>query len=379
MQAGLDAALDSALAEKRIVGAVLIVTEGGKRVHARAVGHSDRATGRAMQLGDRFRLASVTKPVASALFMALEEDGTWSLDAPVTDFLPGFRPRLPDGTAPEITLHHLLTHSSGLGYRFLEAETGPYARAGISDGMDQPGLSMAENLGRIAAAPLYFPPGTAWRYSVGIDVLGAAAEAATGQSLQQLIDSRISAPLGLTSLRFTTPPAPDLATAYLDASPEPIPAEDGMRPLLWDEGGVTFAPSRAHDAGSFASCGAGLTGSAPDIMAVLASLAGHGTPLLSPDSVARMSRPQIPTDMPTIQGPGWSFGYGWAVHTDPAASNSALPAGTMKWGGVYGHSWFMDPANDRISLLLTNTAYEGMSGTLPDQINSAIYGPAPAG
>lgn len=370
----LDTALERALAEKRIVGGVLLVSEGGAESYARAVGLSDRDAGRAMQLTDRFRLASVTKPIATATFLSLVEDGTLSLSDPVTKYLPEFRPRLPDGSQPEITLHHLITHTSGLGYSFLEPETGPYPQAGISDGMDQPGLSMAENLRRIAAAPLYFAPGTGWRYSVGLDVMGAVAEAATGQGMQDLIDARISAPLGLTTLKFHVPPAEDLATPYINATPEPEPLNDGDRPLLWGEGGVTFAPSRAHDPASFPSCGAGLTGSAGDVMAVFRSLLGHGPAILKPETVATMLRPQIPGDVLTIRGPGFSFGYGWAIVTDPALAAVSEPAGMVKWGGVYGHSWFMDPGAARVSVLLTNTAYEGMQGVLPAEIVSAFYG-----
>lgn len=370
----LDAALEAAVAEKRIVGGVLLVSEKGETAYARAIGLSDRDSGRAMAETDRFRLASVTKPIATACFMSLVEDGTLALEDPVTAYLPEFRPRLPDGTAPEITLHHLVTHTSGLGYRFLEAETGPYPQAGISDGMDQPGLSMAENLERIASAPLYFVPGKGWRYSVGLDVMGAVAEAATGQGMQALIDARIAEPLGLTTLKFTVPPAEDLATPYINAAPEPRALKDGDRPLLWGEGGVTFAPTRVHDAGSFPSCGAGLTGSVGDVMAVFRSLIGHGTPILKPDTVARMMQPQIPRDVLTIRGPGFSFGYGWAIVTEPALAAVPDPAGMLKWGGVYGHSWFIDPAAERISLLLTNTAYEGMQGILPAEIVSAFYG-----
>ncbi len=370
----LEAALDAAVSEARIVGGVHLVSESGERFYQRAVGHSDREAGRTMAPETRFRLASVAKPIMTIVFMSLVEDGTIALDDPVTKFLPAFRPTLPDGRAPVITLHHLLTHTSGLGYRFLESEDGPYARANISDGLDQPGLSMAENLTRIASAFLYFEPGTAWRYSVGLDVMGAVAEAATGQTLQDLLDARVSVPLGLTSLRFHTPPAPDLATPYFSANPTPERMSDGIRPPLWGEGGVTFAPSRAHDAGSFPSCGAGLVGSAQDVVAVLESIRGHGPKVLNPDTIAAMTRSQIPADVLTLQGPGIGFGYGWGIVTDPVAANTGQPKGTMKWGGVYGNSWFMDPVNDRISVLLTNTAYEGMSGTLPADIVAAFYG-----
>lgn len=373
MKQKLDAALDDALKDGAIVGGVLMVSEKGETVYARAVGCADRETATPMTLDARFRLASVTKPIMTAVFMSLVEEGMLDLFAPITDHLPGFRPRLPGGEAPEITLHHLLTHSSGLGYRFLESETGPYARENISDGLDQPGLSLEENLSRIAAAPLYFAPGAGWRYSVGLDVAGAAAEAATGESLQTLLDRRVSEKLGLSSLRFhVAPEEDDLVTPYRDAPGEPALLVDGYRQPLWDEGGVSFAPSRVYDPRSFPSCGAGLVGSAPEVLAVLRHLQEGGAPLLKSGTVAEMMRNQLAPGVHTMHGPGWGFGYGWGVLTDPALAQIGEPKGIVKWGGVYGHSWFMDPEK-RIVLLLTNTAYEGMSGQLPARIADIFY------
>ena len=372
MKTTLDDILDRALADKRIVGGVLLVEERGAPAYSRALGLSDREAGRAMTLDTRFRLASVTKPIMSALFMGLEEDGVFRLGDPVTDYLPWFTPALPDGRQPVITLHHLLTHSSGLGYRFLQDEQGPYALAGVSDGLDQPGRGMEDNLRRLATAPLYFEPGTAWRYSLGLDVLGAVAEAATGEGLQALLDRRIAAPLGLRQLQFVTTPGADLAAPYLDGRPEPVLMQDGVRHPLFD-GAVTFVPSRAFDTRSFPSSGAGLVGPPGEVMTVLRCLLAGGAPILRPETVARMKQPQLPQGVWTMHGPGWSFGYGWGVLADPGLAGVAQPGGLMKWGGVYGHSWFMDPRAERLSLLMTNTAYEGMNGRLPLEIAAAFY------
>ena len=104
--------LDNAIAEKRLVGAVALVAKDGELVYRRAAGLADREAGRAMREGDVFRLASVTKPFVAAAAMRLVEDGAIALDDPVTHFLPDFRPRLPSGEAPTLTIHHLLTHTS---------------------------------------------------------------------------------------------------------------------------------------------------------------------------------------------------------------------------------------------------------------------------
>ena len=370
----VEQALSSALEDRRVVGGVLVISEGGQKPVERAFGLMDEKAGRVMQSNARFRLASVTKPVATALFMTMVEDGTLDLQAPVTDFLPEFRPALPDGSRPTITLHHLLTHTSGLGYRFLESEASAYAAAGVSDGLDQPGLDMEENLRRLASVPLYFAPGQGWRYSLGIDVMGAVAEVATGRPLQQLLEDRICAPLGLRTLAFhLDPEGPELAKPYFNTSSGPQPLHDGMRIPLWDEAGVTFSPKRVHDEGSFPSCGAGLVGDAADLMTFFRAMLAGGGPILSPATVRTMMKNQLPDGVHTLHGPGWGFGYGWGVLTEPQGPSAHLPPGLLKWGGVYGHSWFMDPAAERICLLLTNTSYEGMGGKLPADLVTAFY------
>src|SRR5690606_40735153 len=112
---------------------------------------SDREAGRAMKEDDIFRLASITKPLVTAAAMRMIELGKLALETPVTDFLPDFKPKLPDGSTPTITIRHLLTHTAGLSYDFLQPETGPYNTIKVSAGIDGD-LTMEENLGRMVQA-----------------------------------------------------------------------------------------------------------------------------------------------------------------------------------------------------------------------------------
>ena len=116
-------------------------------------------------------------------------------------FLPDFVPRLPDGSAPLISVRHLLTHTAGLGYPSLTPGD-PYEAAHISTGLDQPGVSMQENLQRIASAPLYSPPGSAWRYSVATDVLGAIIAVVHSGSLADAVATYVTEPLGMRDSAF---------------------------------------------------------------------------------------------------------------------------------------------------------------------------------
>ena len=263
--ARLDAVVDKALAESRIVGGVVLVARDGVLVYRRAAGFADREEGRAMREGEVFRLASVTKPFVAATAMRLVEQGAIALDDPATRFLPEFRPRLESGEAPPLTIHSLLTHTSGLGYSFQEGADGPYHRLGVSDGRDQPGLAIEENLRRLGAAPLNFAPGAAWRYSLAMDVLGAILAKASGRTLPDLVRDLVLEPLGLNDSGFAVPSGVRLATPYRDGAPEPMRMGDGDL-VTFGDALIHFAPSRELDPASYASGGAGMVGTAHDVL-----------------------------------------------------------------------------------------------------------------
>lgn len=368
----LDRVLTRAIDEERIVGAVLLVARQGDLAYATATGLADREAQRPMRPGDVFRLASLTKPMVSATAMALVERSRLALDAPVTDWLPEFRPALPDGTRPTITLHHLLTHTAGLDYRFNQPDAGPYRDLNVSDGLDQPGLSLDENISRLQQAPLIYAPGTAWRYSLGIDVLGAVLEKVGGKPLQDLVAEFVTGPLGMTETRFAASPDTPLVTPYADGHPRPVRMGD-THVLPFDAARITFAPGRAYDPTSYPSGGAGMIGTASDFLRFLEAIREGGAPILTPATVERMATPQVPPEQMAMR-PGWGFGYGWSVLADPTTAQSPQAAGTIQWGGVYGHNWFVDRKTGISSVLLTNTALEGMIGPLTIEVRDAVYG-----
>lgn len=360
---------------QRLVGAVVLVREHGVLRHASATGLADRESVTPMQRDQLFRLASVSKPLLSTVILRLVAEGVLDLDTSVQRWLPDFRPALADGTAPPISLRQLLSHSSGLGYRFLEADAkGPYARAGVSDGMDANPLSLADNVRRIAQAPLLFAPGSHWLYSLGVDVAGAVAEAATGESLQALLERLLAAPLGLRDTAFAARNAARLATPYVSDTPQPHRLREGevVAPF---EGtvGIEYSLARATDASRFPSAGAGLVGSADEVMAVLEALRDvQRSGLLPPALAAEMASPQVGEQGPP-EPAGWGFGLGFAVLRDAAASGTPQSAGTWRWGGAYGHSWFVDPGRGLSVVALTNTLYEGMDGAFVDELRDAVY------
>ncbi|QEL26191.1 beta-lactamase family protein [Bosea sp. F3-2] len=376
LSARIDAAIARAIDEKRIVGAVVLVARDGETVYRRAMGLADRELNVPMREDTLFRLASVSKLFVSVAAMVLISQGRLSLDAPVTTWLPEFRPTLPDGSAATITIRHLFTHTAGLGYGFLEPEDGPYHRVGVSDGMDRAEISLHENLRRLASVPLLFTPGTAWLYSLSIDVLGAIVSAAFGGSLPVAIGALLARPLGLADTGFVVPDPARLAAAYADDSPAPRRMSEPDRiPMLEGLADIVMDPSRAFDPEAFPSGGAGMIGRADETLRLLEALRKGGEPLLPTALVCEMGRVQ--TGEVAVAGwPGWGYGLGFSVLKDAAAAGTSESPGTWRWGGAYGHSWFVDRARKLSVVAFTNTALEGMSGggRFPQEICRAIYG-----
>jgi CubicO group peptidase (beta-lactamase class C family) len=366
VQQAIDAVVDEVLEAGRVVGAVVLVRDHGEPVYARAAGYADRETAIPMALDTVFRWASLTKPVVAATALALMEHGRLDLDDPVTRFLPDFEPHMLDGSAPRISVRHLLTHTAGLGYPSLALDD-PYVAAGVSAGLDQPGMSMQENLRRIASAPLYFPPGSAWRYSVATDVLGAIIAVVRGTSLADAVANYVTDPLRMLDSGFVVREPARLAVPYADGNPRAVRMGE---PHRVEE--LVFSPARAFDQRSFQSGGGGMVGTAGDFMTFLETLRTGGAPILTRETVQLASRNQVGS-LREQEEPGWGFGFLSAVLTDADRAGSPAHVGTLSWGGVYGHSWFHDPAAELSVVGLTNTALEGCMGSFPADVQASIY------
>ncbi|MDC0711059.1 serine hydrolase [Stigmatella sp. ncwal1] len=369
----LDRVIDQALADQRIVGTVVLVAQDGKVIYHRAAGYADREAKRPMREDALFRLASMTKTIVSATALSLVDQGQLTLDEPITRWLPTFRPKLTDGREPPITVRQLLTHTAGLAYGLGEPETDPYLQAHVSNGLDQPGLDLDENLRRIASAPLLFEPGTQWNYSVATDVLGAVLIRAGGAPLPTLVERLITHPLGLTDTAFTVKAPARLAAVYTGERPSPARV-DGYRHVPTETMNLRVDPRRAFNPRSFPSGGAGMIGTAKDYLTFLEAVRTGTLPGLKKTTQAQMTSHQLGA-LQQAAGPGWGFAFGAAVLVDPAQAHSPQSPGTYRWGGVYGHSWFVDPERRLTVVALSNTFPEGMSGAFPTALRDALYAP----
>ncbi|AGC48716.1 beta-lactamase [Myxococcus stipitatus DSM 14675] len=370
--AKMDAVIDKALQEQRIVGTVVVVVKDGQVIYRRAAGYSDREARTPMREDAVFRLASMTKPLVSTTALALVDQGKLSLEDPVTRYLPTFRPRLADGREPIITVRHLLTHSSGLMYGFQHAPGEGYPKAGISDGLDNPqGLTLEENLRRLSSVPLAFEPGARWHYSLSTDVLGAVVARAGGAALPQVVEKLVTQPLKMKDTGFSVKDASRLAVPYSDGKPAPVRMGQAHG-VPFGEGVVQFAPDRVLNPSAFPSGGAGMVGTADDFARFLEALRQGGAPVLKKSTAQQLGVVQRGPEAQT-QGPGWGWGLLSAVLVDPAPTHSPQSAGTWQWGGAYGHNWFVDAKKNLTVVAMTNTAFEGMNGPFTFEVRDAAY------
>lgn len=363
--ARLERVIDDAVSTGRIVGVVFLVAKDGEIVFAAERGHADREAGKPVRRDTLFRFASVTKPFVATAALAMADKGLISLADPVHRYLPYFRPKAPDGSTPDITLRHLLTHTSGLSYDY-----GP--QPDFSDGLANMDLGFEENFTRLARRPLKFMPGARWEYSMAIDVLGAVLATVERTTLDEVVKRHVSDPLGITDARFTIVDRDRLATAYADGVPTATRMPDQVT-LGNANGTFTFAPARAFNPRAFQSGGAGMIGTASDVLRLLEAIRQGGAPILKAETCRAAISNQVGTLERGDVEAGQRFGYLSAVVDDPKIAATPQSKGTLNWGGVYGNDWYVDIARSLTVVSMTNTALEGCNGPFTVDTRNAVY------
>ena len=363
----LHAIMDKAEIDQKDTGAVVLISRDGELIYHRSIGYINPAKKSPMLENAIFRLASVSKLYTSMAAAALLDQGKLGLDDPVSKYLPTFTPKLESGKIAPITVRQLMSHTAGLNYTFFEPENGPYHQAKVSDGLDISKLSLEENLQRIASAPLLFEPGTNWHYSLATDVLGAVVAKANNTSLPEAVEALVANPLDMEDTGFkVTAPNRLVVPYYLDGNNlRPIPAD--LKLPVPGGSSIHFSPDRALLENEYSSGGAGMVGTAPDLLKLLEFIRLEGNPTLKQETMQAMKENQIGKFSPEA---GHGFGLGWGIITDPAAKKTPLSAGTIYWSGVYGHNWYIDPVQKLSIVIMTNTA---MDESLNDEIINTLY------
>jgi CubicO group peptidase (beta-lactamase class C family) len=358
--------IDEAVSRGRIVGIVYLVARNGEIVFATERGFADREEGKPVRRDTIFRLASVTKPFVAVAALAMMDKGLIRLDDPVTWYLPYFTPKLAHGSAPSITLRHLITHTSGLSYDY-----GP--DPDFSDGLSDTDFDFEENFTQLSKRPLKFAPGTSWEYSVAIDVLGAALAKVEGASLDDVVKRHVTGPLGIGDTSFHIADRGRLATAYADGAPVAQRMPDRLVLGSDENGYFNFAPVRAFNPRAFQSGGAGMVGIADGVLSLLEALRADGSGILKPETRRAAISNQVGTLDRGAGNEGQRFGFVSAIVDDPKLASTPQSVGTLNWGGVYGSDWFVDIARGLSVVSMSNTALEGCNGQFTRDTRAALY------
>lgn len=340
---GYQAAVDD-FADRTQFNGVVLVARGDSTLYAKAYGYGDVEDGVPTRLDTRYQLGSVAKWITSLVVLSLVDDGTLSLTAPLTTYLPDYR----EDTGRRLTLHHLLTNTSGVPNDLIAAyQADPAA-------LDEP-LARSEAIRRYASGDLLFDPGSQFDYSLSNWILvQAVVEQATGKPFEASVDELVARPLGLndTGVFWDGSPDPDLAPGYEELEPTPVRAE-------------LPAPKYLASAG-------GMYGTAPDLLALLGAL--YGGRLLSGDALGRLDTVYWEDEDLTSGTRAGGYAYGGRVRA-------------MKLGGeaepVLWHTGSNGPSKVRVSrvlsdgltvITLTNTDVDHEeTGALIESVLDSLY------
>jgi CubicO group peptidase (beta-lactamase class C family) len=367
--AKLDAMLEDAVKKEQVPGLVAMVVKDGKIVYHSAKGFADAESGKAMEKNSIFRIASQTKAITSTAIMMLWEEGKFRLDDPISKFIPEFKSpqvlhtfRYGDTTfstrpsTKEITIRHLLTHTSGLGYGVIDGDERMkmlYHKAGVMDLFTTDNITIGESVKRLAKLPLHHEPGAKFTYSEGLDVLGYLIEIVSGMPFDQFLKTRLFDPLGMNDTRF-----------YLsDAQAPRLVTVQTRKDNKWVSFPVTFYDPAYPKTGAktFFSGGAGLSSTTEDYAKFLQLYLNggiyNGKRILSSHTISTIMTNQV-GDLLGEGGKDYGLAFG-IVDQKGVQIGGMGSLGTFDWGGYFNTQYFADPQEKIIGLIFKQTSGAG--------------------
>lgn len=346
-------------------GAVALIARNGKIVFWKAYGMADNQAGKEMKRDAIFRIASQTKAITSTAVMMLWEEGKFQLDDPISKFIPEFKDvkvltsfNYTDTTwngesaRTPITIRHLLTHTSGIGYGVIDGDERfklIFHKAGIVDAFTSENVKLADNIKKLAKMPLHHQPGEKYTYSEGLDVLGYFIEVVSGMPFDKYLQTHIFDPLGMNDTRFYLP---DDKASKLVAVQQKVNGK-------WEKYPVTFYDTDypVKGAKSYFAGGAGLSSTVKDYATFLQMYLNGG----EYNGVRLLSRKTVESIMGNQTGElyGWPnehYGLAFGVLTEKGQDKGGLGSeGTFQWGGYFNTSYFADPKEQVIGLIFKQT------------------------
>ncbi|MHA7128141.1 serine hydrolase domain-containing protein [Algoriphagus namhaensis] len=339
--------------EGRLAGAVTLVYKNGDKVHESALGYSNIQTKEPMGLDQIFFIQSMTKPIITVAFMMLYEEGHFMLNDPLHKYLPEFKdvmvakdPKLgSEGglEAPKspITLAQLMSHTAGLSHGLGSSKVD---REVVQALYYTQHPNIAARVSAYAKAPLMGHPGEQWYYSASPDILSRLIEVFSGQTTAAFLQERLFDPLGMKDTGYNLTPEQQKRMAMLHTSNE--------------EGNLILAERQTPTSGNVVFAGANaLFSTAQDYGKFARMLLNEGEwegkRYLSPKTIEIMTIDQADG---MFQDPGQVFGFGFGILDDLADSKALGSAGQYYWNGAYCTYFFVDPKEDMVSIMMTQTA-----------------------
>ncbi len=370
--ARIDNMLQESIEKNEIPGAVALVARNGKIVYHKAFGMDKKND--PFKTDDIFRIASQTKAISATAVMILWEEGKFQLDDPIAKYIPEFENagilatfNEADSTfttAPTdkpITIRHLITHTSGIGYGLIDADkrfTQIYQKAGIVDGITKEPVLLADNIKKLATMPLHHNPGEKFTYSEGLDVLGRLVEIISGKPLDQFFQDRIFKPLNMNDTYFYLP-----ENKY-DRLVNVMTRKDGKL-VPYESGGLGDSDFPKAGAKSYFGGGAGLVSTATDYASFLQMYLNNG----ELNGVRLLSRTTVRSIMSNQIGNIWGnsgayYGLAFRVIDERGEGMGGQGSeGTFNWGGAFNTQYFADPKENIIGILLKQTLNIGEEPT----------------
>lgn len=361
----VDRMLAEAVAQGEVPGVVALIARNGKIVYHKAFGMADAEAGRPQRNDDIFRIASQSKAITSTAVMMLWEEGKFRLDDPISKFIPEFKnPRVLDRfryadtsyttrpAAREITIRHLLTHTSGLGYGVIDGDERMkmiYEKAGTTDLFTTEAVRIGDMVKKLAVLPLHHNPGEAYTYSIGIDVLGYLVEVVSGMPFDRFLKERLFDPLGMDDTYFYLPEGKASRLVAIQQR------ENGAWVRFPDTFYDPDFPIKGEK--TFFGGGGGLSSTARDYATFLQMYLNGG----ELNGVRILSRKTVETIMSDHTGDlygggdshhGLAFGV---LKAAGAARGGVGSAGTFEWGGYFNTQYFADPQENVIGILMKQT------------------------
>ncbi len=372
----LSLTLQSYVDQGRLPGLVALVARDGKVAYHRAFGYLDQAAGTPMPLDAIFRIASQTKAVTSAAVMILQEEGKLLIDDPISKYIPEFAasrvavPAVgPDArgyaTVPlkrPITIRDLLTHTAGISYGSGPAKEA-WAAAGITGWfLADKDVPIGDVVRKLAGLPLDAQPGEKFIYGYNIDILGYLVEVVSGMSLADFIDKKIAAPLGMTDTHFFLPESKlgRFTPVYGIDEKGLLKLVESPRDSFYVKG-----PRKCY------AGGAGLLATAEDYARFLVMLQSGGqlggVRILSPKTVELMTVDHVGS----LYG-SQAFGLGFWITDRLGRNGQPGTVGSFGWGGAYHTTYWVDPVEKLVCVLMTQMLPAGDSD-LHAKFRALIY------